>query len=287
MGQTTPNMGIYIPAAGETNYDASFAAGMVNVDQHNHSGGPNEGVPIASSGLADGAVTYEKLASNVVTSGSGLTTQTGSLANQITTTGLLNSIATLVTPVGLLAANGSTATPVTITGTANQVNVANGSGAAGNPTLSLPSTIYTNISFDSGAHTLNSYTSGTFTPNLAFGGSSTGITYSTQTGKYWKVGAVVYFCINLFLTSAGSATGAATVTGLPFTSANDGFVQTIPIQCFLSSYPSGTTYIVGELNPNSNDIAIAACGAANQTAVLNSNFNSSSELTISGFYWTA
>jgi NOL1/NOP2/fmu family ribosome biogenesis protein len=31
MGQVTPNMGIYIPAAGETNYDASFAAGMINV----------------------------------------------------------------------------------------------------------------------------------------------------------------------------------------------------------------------------------------------------------------
>lgn len=54
MGQTTPNMGIYVPSAGETNYDQSFASGMVNVDQHDHTGGPNKGVPIGTGGIADG-----------------------------------------------------------------------------------------------------------------------------------------------------------------------------------------------------------------------------------------
>jgi len=137
MGQTTPNMGIYIPAAGETNYDASFAAGMVNVDQHNHSGGPNEGVPIATSGIADGSITYPKLNANVVDTTSGLGVHTGGLANQITTTGLLLAIAQLVTPVGLLAANGSTIAPVTITPVANQTSVTNGNGVGGNPTIGL------------------------------------------------------------------------------------------------------------------------------------------------------
>jgi hypothetical protein len=137
MGQTTPNMGIYIPAAGETNYDASFAAGMINVDQHNHSGGPNEGVPIATSGIADGSITYAKLNANVVDTTSGLGTHTGALANQITTVGLLNALAQLVSPVGLLGVNGSVVTPLTITGVANQTAVTNGNGVGGNPTVGL------------------------------------------------------------------------------------------------------------------------------------------------------
>ena len=45
MGTITPNIGIFIPADGEQNYGSSFAAGMVNVDQHDHSGGPNKGPP--------------------------------------------------------------------------------------------------------------------------------------------------------------------------------------------------------------------------------------------------
>src|SRR5210317_1255233 len=143
MGQTTPNMGIYIPAAGETNYDASFASGMVNIDQHDHSGGPNKGVPIATSGIADGSITYSKLNANVVDTTSGLGTHTGGLANQITTTGLLNALATLATATGLLAKNGSTVAARTLTGVANQTAVTNGDGASGNPTVGLAAIVTT------------------------------------------------------------------------------------------------------------------------------------------------
>ena len=61
MGVVTPNISIYIPSAGETNYDAPFSAGMVNIDQHDHTGGPNKGVPIGTGGIADGSVTFAKL----------------------------------------------------------------------------------------------------------------------------------------------------------------------------------------------------------------------------------
>ena len=72
MGQTTPNMSIYVPSNNETGYGQSFAAGMTNVDQHDHSGPPNKGVPIASGGIADGSITATKLNSNVLTIGGGL-----------------------------------------------------------------------------------------------------------------------------------------------------------------------------------------------------------------------
>ena len=58
--------------------------------------------------------------------------------------------------------------------------------------------------------------SGTWTPALSFGGASTGITYSIQNGVYWRLGAVTVFRCYITLTSKGSATGTATITGLPF-----------------------------------------------------------------------
>jgi len=288
MGQTTPNISIYIPAAGETNYDASFASGMVNIDQHDHSGAPNKGVPITTTGIADGSVTYAKLNPNVVDVTSGLGTHTGGLANQITTTGLLLALAQLGVN-GILAKNGTTVNARTITGTANQVAVANGDGVAANPTLSLPSTIYTNISFDSGVNTLSSYTTGTFTPQLAFGGASVGLTTSSSIGKYWKIGSVVYLNIIITLTNKGSSTGVATITGIPgpLTSANDGFFNVFADKSKINTYPAGCTFLSHEINPNSNDIVLGAQGAANRTSLLDTNFANTDEVQLSGFYWVA
>lgn len=61
-------------------------------------------------------------------------------------------------------------------------------------------------------------TTGTWTPALTFGGGSTGITYSAQTGSYNIVGGVLHFTVSITLTSKGSSTGSAQIslpTGLP------------------------------------------------------------------------
>ncbi len=52
---------------------------------------------------------------------------------------------------------------------------------------------------------------------IAFGGLSTGITYGTRACTYQLVGDIVTIQYSLILTSKGSATGAATLIGLPFT----------------------------------------------------------------------
>jgi len=58
--------------------------------------------------------------------------------------------------------------------------------------------------------------SGSWTPAVAFGGAATGVTYSTQSGRYYYRGGMVQGFGQVTLTSKGSATGAATITGLPF-----------------------------------------------------------------------
>jgi hypothetical protein len=67
------------------------------------------------------------------------------------------------------------------------------------------------------ANTLDDYEEGTFTPALTFGGGSTGLAYTVQAGRYIKVGKQVKAAMRFTLSNKGSSTGAAVVTGLPFT----------------------------------------------------------------------
>jgi hypothetical protein len=72
----------------------------------------------------------------------------------------------------------------------------------------------------SASNALDDYEEGTWTMGVAFGGGTTGITYSTNTGTYTKIGRQVTVNGYLELTSKGSSGGAATITGLPFTIPN-------------------------------------------------------------------
>lgn len=201
MGQVTPNMGIYIPAAGETNYDAPFAAGMINIDQHDHSGAPNKGVPIASSGLADGSVTYTKLNANVADNTTGIGTNGTLGANQLALLGLLKNIYQIPTTAGLIAKNGSLANARTIIANNDLFSVANGDGASGNPTFSLNNYV--------------KYT--TWTPVVAGDVVPGTITYTTQSGVYSQIGFLVFVHFSVSWTTIGGASGDIKIGGLPVT----------------------------------------------------------------------
>jgi len=70
------------------------------------------------------------------------------------------------------------------------------------------------------ANTLDDYEEGTWTPTVAFGGASSGITYSAQVARYTKVGNLVTVSCFINMTAKGSSTGFASISNLPFTSAN-------------------------------------------------------------------
>ena len=71
------------------------------------------------------------------------------------------------------------------------------------------------------ANALDDYEEGTWTMGVSFGGASVGVTYDINTGTYTKIGRQVTVNGLLVLTSKGSSTGNAKVTGLPFTIANN------------------------------------------------------------------
>jgi hypothetical protein len=95
------------------------------------------------------------------------------------------------------------------------------------------------------ANCLDDYEEGSWTPALAFGGSASGITYTTQTGRYTKIGRLVFLECRIVLTSNGSGTGSATITGAPF---NPGIAATAgvidPIANFSGLTAGGAIFAV-------------------------------------------
>lgn len=125
---------------------------------------------------------------------------------------------------------------------------------------------------------------GTFTPTLRFGGGTTGITYSTQTGTYNIVGRTVYFQIRITLTSKGSSSGIADIiaTALPTPAAG-------PFPCSLVcgnlTFASGFL-VAGVRNSSGFNILIQNPISASASANLfDTAFANDSNITINGHYF--
>lgn len=118
------------------------------------------------------------------------------------------------------------------------------------------------------ANTLDDYEEGTFTPGISFGGGTTGITYTTQTGTYTKIGNRVFVDLIITLSNKGSSTGAALITGLPFTVAASTFsagairmtafaaaVDAVPMAHFVASATTIKLELLGNASATVSDMA--------------------------------
>ena len=134
------------------------------------------------------------------------------------------------------------------------------------------------------ANTLDDYEEGTWTPVLRFGGTSTGITYVAgyQNGLYTKVGRLVTLTAVIYLSNKGSSVGDATISGLPFNTANtagaEGAAGARLDNISFTAYPALT------VTNNTNLIGMSQTSTAGVTTQLtNTQFanNSYIQLTIS------
>jgi len=96
---------------------------------------------------------------------------------------------------------------------ASTIGVGGATPAASGAGITFPAS----VSASTDANTLDDYEEGTFTPAWAFSTSGS-VAYNIQTGKYTKIGNVVYYQCETQTSSISSPSGNATITGLPFTS---------------------------------------------------------------------
>ena len=128
----------------------------------------------------------------------------------------------------------------------------------------------------SDANTLDDYEEGTWTPSLTFGGGSTGITYTTQSGNYVKIGKHVTAIYAITLSNKGSSTGTVLLNGLPFTVGSitgGGGALT-----FWSTMNASFVYIANRANSSGTvaDIVGATAAAANLSSLTDTSFGNSS-----------
>ncbi len=133
-----------------------------------------------------------------------------------------------------------------------------------------------------------SFSTGTFTPVLEFGGGTTGITYSVQYGQFTKIGDLAFVFMELRLTSKGSSTGVAVVTGLPFTLSASGSNVDILMTLIKDVTPTGGILgYHGAIQDATTDCDLKQDrSAAAGLSFDDTNFANSSVFKLQGSYFT-
>jgi len=151
---------------------------------------------------------------------------------------------------------------------------------SGVPSITATPTV-TSITFGSGT-ALSNYLQSTFTPAMAFGGGTTGIAYSTQSGTYTRIGRMIFITLIMTLTSKGSSTGTATITGMPVAAGINS--QILFCQADSLTY-TGDTFPFCAINSGSSTLSIFASGSNTTFATMSdTNFANTTTIRVTGAY---
>lgn len=137
------------------------------------------------------------------------------------------------------------------------------------------------------ANALDDYEEGTFTPTFVpTSGAFDSITYTTQYGKYTKIGNRVDINIQISCAavSLGTAGGVLTIANLPYVVG----AKVCPVSLmFVSNWPTDRYPIRAAANDGASNILLRYVTAlnANETYLAGTDIQAGSEITISGTYF--
>jgi len=136
------------------------------------------------------------------------------------------------------------------------------------------------------ANALDDYEEGTWTPQITFGGGSTGMSF-TSSGSYTKIGRLVYINGVIGFSNKGSSTGTVRFTNLPFNVADvltgTGNGGSLNIHFFSDSTTSHLYSFFSEGNSYSQGLNTQV-NHANE--LNNTDFTNSTNLRLNGVYVT-
>lgn len=122
-----------------------------------------------------------------------------------------------------------------------------------------------------------------FTPGIDFGGGTTGITYTTQYGRGWKVNNIFYFNCNVVLSSKGTSNGDIHITGLPYV-INAALTDSV-LPLLATNLTIAGQYVVANLVFTGTTIAVLMVTSASTFTVLtDAECTNTTALAVQGWY---
>lgn len=124
-----------------------------------------------------------------------------------------------------------------------------------------------------------------FTPVIAFGGASVGVTYTTQEGRYVVNDNVVTGSVNIVLSNNGSSTGDITITGLPYVSSNQtGAYGSATIGFFSDWNASIARGMFGRIDKNTSAIILYGNSTSAATALTETDTTNTTAIQLTFTY---
>lgn len=125
---------------------------------------------------------------------------------------------------------------------------------------------------------LAGYQEGAWTPGITFGGAAVGVTYGASNGgRFTRVGRLCVATFLLQLSSKGSSTGAAQITGLPFAAIASPVLASLAVGWAASiAGVSGT--LQGSLANGGTGVTLYASSGGASSPLSSSNFTNSSQI---------
>ena len=144
------------------------------------------------------------------------------------------------------------------------------------------------------ANELDDFEEGTWTPDLRFGGGSSGMTYASNSrnGEYTKIGNLVTFSFRITLSNMGTSTGSSLIFGLPFNCADGngnysgasfGYVGGLTNSSRWSAYQTPTI----DTNASYIFLRYVLTGTNYSLNHNNSSFTNTTDLIARGFYYAS
>lgn len=141
----------------------------------------------------------------------------------------------------------------------------------------------TSITLGSGSALSNYNANTSFTPTLTGSTTAGTTTYTTQIGRYIRIGDLVWYTIQLVITGA-TGTGNAIISGLPFATNSSGNSQGIILLDGSGwTWPTGATVLTLSLQTGLTSGVIFGAGSARAISPLQM-VNSAATFNITGVY---
>ena len=122
-----------------------------------------------------------------------------------------------------------------------------------------------------------------FTPNLAIGGSSVGITYTSRIGRYRILGETVQFCLDMVVAGLGGLTGTATIENMPEVGFNNpAMYPSLSTAFFVSTALTGTPFAT--IGAGTTQLRLYQTNGTGGVALTDAAVGATSHFTVSGSY---